>query len=361
MSIELSHLSKSYNGCKILRDINLTIQSGELIALLGPSGSGKTSLLRIVAGLETPDEGQIFFHGKNLTGTRIRERKVGFVFQHYALFQQMNVFDNIAYGLRVQPRSIRPSKSEIVKKVTDLLELVRLASYAKRYPSQLSGGQQQRVALARALATAPNVLLLDEPFGALDTKVRKELRYWLRHLHKSMNVTSIFVTHDQEEAFEIADRVVIIHDGRIEQIGTPGDVYEHPANPFVYDFIGSSNQFAGEIIDGRFIDGNFEVDAPEYTDDETSGLGFVRPYHFAIESSRSGKDSLLVRVSDIHAVGPTVHLEVERLDTRSLINVEMNREQYAELDLRLDQLIHIRPKKMHIFPVESRQKVSKSK
>ncbi|RYL90951.1 sulfate/molybdate ABC transporter ATP-binding protein [Sporolactobacillus sp. THM19-2] len=349
MSIEIKHVSKAYDAFQILKDINLTIPSGELVALLGPSGSGKTSLLRIVAGLEEPDQGQIIFHGENLTEASIKERQVGFVFQHYALFQNMTVFDNIAYGLRVRPRKIRPSRREIRERVDRLLRLVRLEPYGKRYPSQLSGGQKQRVALARALAIEPKILLLDEPFGALDAKVRKELRFWLRHLHESVRVTSIFVTHDQEEAFEVADRVVIIRDGKIEQIGTPEDVYEYPANPFVYDFIGSANRFEGKITHGKFIDGAFETEVPEYADHESGGLGFVRPHHFIIEKNRSGKQSIPGTVKHIHAAGPTIRIEVERSDTHDFLNIELNREEFAALELHAGQPTYIRPKKVQVF------------
>ncbi|WP_028983535.1 sulfate/molybdate ABC transporter ATP-binding protein [Sporolactobacillus terrae] len=351
MSIEINHVSKAFDSFQILNDINLTIPTGELVALLGPSGSGKTSLLRIVAGLEQPDNGQIVFHGQDLTNAHIKERQVGFVFQHYALFQNMTVFDNIAYGLRVRPRKIRPSRAEIKAKVDKLLRLVRLEPFGKRYPSQLSGGQRQRVALARALAIEPKILLLDEPFGALDAKVRKELRYWLRELHESVKVTSIFVTHDQEEAFEVADRVVIIQNGKIEQIGTPEQVYNHPANPFVYDFIGSANKFEGKIINGTFIDGSFETEAPIDPNIESAGLGFVRPYHFIIEKDRSGKYSIPVQIKHIHAVGPTVHLEVERSDSHHVLNIEVNWEEFSLLNLKKDQTIHIKPKKVQIFAV----------
>lgn len=349
MSIEINHVSKSYGSFQILKNINLTIQTGELVALLGPSGSGKTSLLRIVAGLEQADEGQIVFNGQDLTTALIKDRKVGFVFQHYALFQNMTVFHNIAYGLNVLPRKYRPSKKEIREKVEKLLALVRLAPYGKRYPSQLSGGQRQRVALARALAIEPKILLLDEPFGALDAKVRKELRDWLRQLHESVGITSIFVTHDQEEAFEVADRVVIMHDGKIEQIGTPEHVYEHPANPFIYDFIGSTNRFEGQIAGGKFIDGDFETDAPEYTGEVTQGLGFVRPYHFIIEKQKTKNPSLKAKIKHVQPIGPIVRLNLERSDTHDLLHVEMNKEEFSRLDLHNDELVHLKAKKVQIF------------
>jgi sulfate transport system ATP-binding protein len=251
MSIEIKGVTKQFGNFSALRNINLEIPDGELVALLGPSGSGKTTLLRIVAGLEAPDAGSILFQGQDATDRHVRERQVGFVFQHYALFRHMTVFENIAFGLRVRPRAVRAPEAEITATVTDLLKLVQLDWLADRYPSQLSGGQQQRVALARALAVKPRVLLLDEPFGALDAKVRKELRRWLRRLHDEVRVTSVFVTHDQEEAMEVSDRVVVMNEGRIEQVGTPEEVYDRPATSFVYSFLGSVNLFHGRLTEGR--------------------------------------------------------------------------------------------------------------
>ncbi|MGH8353393.1 MAG: sulfate/molybdate ABC transporter ATP-binding protein [Pseudomonas sp.] len=242
MSIEIRNVSKRFHAFQALNDINLDIHSGELVALLGPSGCGKTTLLRIIAGLETPDRGTIQFHGEDVSERDVRDRNVGFVFQHYALFRHMTVFDNVAFGLRMKPKGERPSESVIAKKVHDLLDLVQLDWLSDRYPEQLSGGQRQRIALARALAVEPKILLLDEPFGALDAKVRKELRRWLARLHEEINLTSVFVTHDQEEAMEVADRIVVMNKGVIEQIGSPGEVYEKPASPFVYHFLGDSNR-----------------------------------------------------------------------------------------------------------------------
>ena len=242
MSIEISNVSKNFNAFKALNDINLNIQSGELVALLGPSGCGKTTLLRIIAGLETPDSGSIQFHGEDVSRHDVRDRNVGFVFQHYALFRHMTVFDNVAFGLRMKPKGERPNESVIKKKVHELLDLVQLDWLADRYPEQLSGGQRQRIALARALAVEPKVLLLDEPFGALDAKVRKELRRWLARLHEEVHLTSVFVTDDQEEAMEVAGRIVVMNKGVIEQIGSPGEVYENPASDFVYHFLGDANR-----------------------------------------------------------------------------------------------------------------------
>lgn len=245
MGIQVNNISKRFNDFTALSDVSLDVKSGELIALLGPSGSGKTTLLRIIAGLEFADSGAVILDGKEALSQNVQDRNVGFVFQHYALFKHMTVFQNVAFGLSVRPRESRPSEAEIRRKVMELLELIHLEAFHDRYPSQLSGGQRQRVALARALAVEPKVLLLDEPFGALDAKVRKELRRWMRRLHDNIHITSIFVTHDQEEAMEVADRVVVMSNGKIEQVGTPGEVYHHPVNGFVYDFLGNYNEFDG--------------------------------------------------------------------------------------------------------------------
>ena len=253
MSIEVRDLYKAFGKTVVCDHLNLTVPSGELVALLGPSGSGKTTLLRIMAGLEVPDRGQVLFHGEDTTSADVRDRNVGFVFQHYALFNHLTIFENVAFGLRVRPRKAkpgstvptRPSDAQIRDKVMQLLQLVQLDWLADRYPHQLSGGQRQRIALARALAVEPKVLLLDEPFGALDAKVRKELRRWLRRLHDEVHVTSVFVTHDQDEAMEVADRVVVMNEGRIEQVGAPDEVYDHPATPFVLQFLGDVNLFHG--------------------------------------------------------------------------------------------------------------------
>src|SRR3990167_4785685 len=245
MSIQVQNIQKHFGSFVALDKVSLDFPSGELVALLGPSGCGKTTLLRIIAGLEQADAGNVLLDGEDASSTHVRERQVGFVFQHYALFKHMTVFDNVAFGMRMKPRNVRPSETQIKQKVHDLLNLVQLDWLADRFPAQLSGGQRQRIALARALAVEPRVLLLDEPFGALDAKVRKELRRWLRRLHDDLHITSIFVTHDQEEAMEVADRVVVMSNGRIEQIGTPEEVYKHPANAFVYDFLGNYNEFDG--------------------------------------------------------------------------------------------------------------------
>jgi len=251
MSITVRNIHKRFGATQACAGLDLEVEQGELVALLGPSGCGKTTLLRIIAGLEQADAGQVLFHGEDVTARDARARQVGFVFQHYALFNHMSVFENIAFGLRVRPRATRPREAEIKRRVDELLALVQLEAFGARHPQQLSGGQRQRVALARALAVEPRVLLLDEPFGALDAKVRKELRRWLRQLHDEVPVTSLFVTHDQDEALEVADRVVVLNAGRIEQVGTAEDLLLAPATPFVSDFLGHDEALVGERLDWR--------------------------------------------------------------------------------------------------------------
>jgi sulfate transport system ATP-binding protein len=250
LSISLRNISKTFGNFAALHDVSLDARDGEFLALLGPSGSGKTTLLRIIAGLEFPDSGQVFFDDEDVTDLKAAARRVGFVFQHYALFRHMSVADNVAFGLAVRKRRDRPPAHEIKRRVGELLELVQLGGLGDRYPAQLSGGQRQRIALARALAVEPRLLLLDEPFGALDAKVRKDLRRWLRTLHDSMGVTSVFVTHDQEEALELADRVVVMDYGRIEQVAAPRTIYDRPENAFVYDFVGDSNKLPVVMVKG---------------------------------------------------------------------------------------------------------------
>ncbi|MFA1713343.1 sulfate/molybdate ABC transporter ATP-binding protein [Peribacillus frigoritolerans] len=347
MSIIIENVSKYYGSYQALRNIDLEIKSGELVALLGPSGSGKTSLLRIIAGLEQAENGKILFNEENYTHKHVKDRNVGFVFQHYALFRNMTIFDNIAYGLKVRPRKTRPSKEVIEQKVTELLQLVKLEGYKDRYPSQLSGGQRQRVALARALAVEPNILLLDEPFGALDAKVRKELRRWLRRLHDEFNVTSVFVTHDQEEAMDVADRVVIMNEGKIEQIGTPEEVYDHPENPFVYDFLGSVNLFKGNVHKGKLVTGNVEMNAPGSEDG--AGTGYVRAHNFIIEREPAEKDSIASIIDHIHTIGPIVRIEVIRQDTNEPLEIELTKEQYLNLEISKGERVFVRPKELKVF------------
>lgn len=349
MSIQIRDISKSFGTFKALDQINIDIQTGELVALLGPSGSGKTSLLRIIAGLESANEGVILFGEEDMTYISTKERKVGFVFQHYALFRHMTVFDNIAYGLKVRPRKSRPSKKEISDKVLELLKLVKLEAFANRYPSHLSGGQRQRVALARALAVEPKVLLLDEPFGALDAKVRKDLRRWLRRLHHDYQITSIFVTHDQEEALDVADRIVVMNEGRIEQIGTPEEVYEHPNSPFVYHFLGDVNLFKGRLHHGKLKHGNFEIDAPEHEETVNSeAVGYVRPHDISIERETS-PDSVLAKINHIHLVGAVVQLELIRTDTGDFLEAEVTKEHFRSLNLQTGEEVFVKPKQLKVF------------
>ena len=353
MSIEFSNITKSFDSFTALNDISLKINTGELVALLGPSGSGKTTLLRIIAGLETADTGSIIFDGEDNTDKSTQDRKVGFVFQHYALFKHMTVFENIAFGLKVRPSRQRPSKEAINQKVNELLSLVKLEGLAKRYPAQLSGGQRQRIALARALAVEPKVLLLDEPFGALDAKVRKELRRWLRKLHDEYPITSVFVTHDQEEALDVADRIIILHEGNIEQMGTPEEVYDNPANPFVYNFLGNVNLFHGRMHDGKIELGSIKVDAPEHMDTKNKDVvSYIRPHDIEIRLKPDGTKFIEAEVFFIRAVGPTVYLELKRLDNEDYIEVEISREVYRELELKEKQKVYVRPRNFKVFVPE---------
>ena len=354
MSIEIRHLNKIFNQFAVLKDINLHVPSGELVALLGPSGCGKTTLLRIIAGLEVQNSGSILFHGEDTTTRNVRDRRVGFVFQHYALFRHMTVFDNVAFGLRVRPHKLRPSKAEIRAKVHDLLYLVQMRELAERYPHQLSGGQRQRVALIRALAVEPKVLLLDEPFGALDTNVRKELRRWLRHLHDTMHVTSVFVTHDQEEAMEVADRVVVMNEGRIEQVGTPEELYENAANPFVYRFLGSVNLFHGRVQTGHIRLGELEVKLHEHAEVHQAPIvAYVRPHE--LEISREADPSMIAAtVSNIYMLGSIVRLELVQASNSELIEVELAKEQYRLLNLHKSEQVFVKPRKMRLFMENSR-------
>ncbi len=353
MSIEVRNLSKQFGTFAALRDVSLEVRSGELLALLGPSGSGKTTLLRVIAGLDVADAGQVLFQGEDATDQHVRERQVGFVFQHYALFRNMTIFENVAFGLRVRPKDVRPPDAEIRDRVHELLKLVQLDWLAERYPHQLSGGQRQRIALARALAVEPKVLLLDEPFGALDAKVRKELRSWLRRLHDDMHITSVFVTHDQEEALEVADRVVVMNEGRIEQIGTPDEVYENPASPFVYEFLGNVNLFHSRLHRGRaWIDG-IEVDAPEHAEaEELAAVAYVRPHDIEVDRTAQGDTALAARVTHVLSVGPIVRLELVRDDSKDKnpIQVEISKERFRELQLVRGDQVFIKPRRFDLFP-----------
>jgi sulfate transport system ATP-binding protein len=350
MSIEVRNISKRFGSFAALDNVTLSIPKGELTALLGPSGCGKTTLLRIIAGLEQPDAGSVIFNGKDATDSHVRERKVGFVFQHYALFRHMSVFENVAFGLRVRPKHERPSEAEIQRKVHELLNLVQLDWLAERFPAQLSGGQRQRIALARALAVEPQVLLLDEPFGALDAKVRKDLRRWLRRLHDELHITSVFVTHDQEEALEVADRIVVMNGGKLEQVGTPVDVYDTPASPFVYQFLGNVNLFHSRVHAGFARIGDVEIDAPEHAEVENApALAYVRPHDIEIQREASGKGSFKAVVNHIHPVGPVVRLELKREDETELIEAELTRERFKELKLLNGEQVFVRPRNLRVF------------
>lgn len=350
MSIEISNITKHFEAFEALSDINLKINTGELVALLGPSGSGKTTLLRIIAGLEKAEVGSIIFDGEDNTKKSTQDRKVGFVFQHYALFKHMTVFDNIAFGLKVRPSKLRPSKEVINKKVHELLSLVKMEELANRYPAQLSGGQRQRIALARALAVEPKVLLLDEPFGALDAKVRKDLRRWLRKLHDEYPITSVFVTHDQEEALDVADRIVILNHGKIEQIGTPEEVYDNPANPFVYNFLGNVNLFHGRVHDGKVEIGSLKLDAPEHSEaKDRNVISYTRPHDIEIKLDAENEDFIAAQVIFIRAVGPVVNIELKRLDNDEYIEAEISKEIYKKLDIKEKQSVFVRPKDFKVF------------
>jgi len=349
MSIEVRNISKTFGEFVALRDVSLEVPPGELVALLGPSGSGKTTLLRIIAGLEEADSGTILFHGEDAASRSLRDRRVGFVFQHYALFRHLTVFENVAFGLRVRPRRVRPPDGEIRTRVFGLLKLVQLDWLATRYPSQLSGGQRQRVALARALAVEPKVLLLDEPFGALDAKVRKELRRWLRRLHDELQVTSVFVTHDQEEALEVADRVVVMNEGRVEQVGTPDEVYHHPINAFVYNFLGNVNLFHARVEEGRAYIGGMVVDLPEdaRADAETA-LVYVRPHLLEIDHLPNGGNNFRARVEHINPAGPLVKVELVS-EWGDPVQVEISQERYRALRLQKGAEVFITPKEQKVF------------
>jgi sulfate transport system ATP-binding protein len=351
MSIEVRNINKSFGDFRALRDVSFKVETGELVALLGPSGSGKTSLLRIIAGIEVPDGGggAILIDSEDTTAISFRDRRVGFVFQHYALFRHMTIFENVAFGLRVRPRRLRPSEKVIEEKVNDLLKLVQLDWLGDRLPSQLSGGQRQRIALARALAVEPNVLLLDEPFGSLDAKVRKELREWLRRFHDDLKITSVFVTHDQEEALEVADRVVLMSEGRVEQVGTPEEVYHQPANAFVYNFLGNVNFFHSRVEAGKAFLGELPIDLPaETADDAKSALVFVRPHLLEIEHRRNGGDCFHAKVTHINAAGPLVKVDLIT-DWGDPVHVEISHGRYISLELKNDDDVFLRPKEKKIF------------
>jgi len=359
MSIEIRNIHKQFGDFTALNNVSLDIESGELVALLGPSGCGKTTLLRIIAGLETADQGTIAFSGADITHVHVRERQVGFVFQHYALFRHMTVFENVAFGLRVKHRKERPSESEIQRKVHDLLNLVQLDWLADRYPSQLSGGQRQRIALARALAVEPKVLLLDEPFGALDAKVRKELRRWLRRLHDDLNVTTIFVTHDQEEALEVADRVVVMNQGKIEQVGSPQDVWDHPASPFVYGFLGDVNLFHGRAHQGEMHisvdDQSVRLASPEHSQaQDAKAFAYVRPHDLDVRRYQVGDAGIVAQLQRAVVVGPIARLELVATEGDSpsdepIIEAQIPASQYHDEGFKAGETLLLTPRKARVF------------
>ncbi len=348
MSILAKNITKRF-GSKIALD-NVTVEApaGKLVALLGPSGCGKTTLLRIIAGLDFPDDGQVLFEGEDATDRSARHRNVGFVFQHYALFRHMSIFDNVAFSLSVRKRP----KDEIEARVHELLKLVQLQDFAKRFPAQLSGGQRQRVALARALAGKPKVLLLDEPFGALDAKVRKDLRRWLRRLHDEIHVTSLFVTHDQEEALEVADQVVIFSPGKVEQVGTPDDVYNSPANPFVINFLGQVNIFHGRVKEGQVIEEGTGTTVANRSD--SSVKSYVRPHEIDLVLAEKGgtREGKAGQIVWIHRIGPTVKVEVElenMPEDRKLVVAELPRSRFAGLNLQRGDRVGVVPRDARTF------------
>jgi sulfate transport system ATP-binding protein len=350
MSIELKSISKTFGRTTVLHNVSIEVPRGQLVALLGPSGCGKTTLLRIIAGLESPDPlpgSSIRFHDEDVADKRANERRVGFVFQHYALFRHMSVFENVAFGLRVRPRRSRPSGQAIRRKVSELLHLVQLGGFERRYPAQLSGGQRQRVALARALAIEPKVLLLDEPFGALDAKVRQDLRRWLRRLHDEIHVTSVFVTHDQDEALEVADRVVVMNAGRVEQVGAPREVYDRPASAFVSEFLGNVNLFQGRLHDGRIRLGAAEAGVPAHAAPDRAPADARSR---GIEVSRVPIDGAIpIRVTRVHPAGLTVLVELLRDDTGAPLKVHLADQRYRELDLQVGDAAFASLREPHYF------------
>jgi len=345
MEVRVQNVRKEFDRFPALHDVSLDIRSGELIALLGPSGSGKTTLLRLIAGLEQPTAGKIYFGDEDASQRSVQERNVGFVFQHYALFRHMTVADNIGFGLKVRPSETRPSNAEISARASKLLDLVQLSGLERRYPSQLSGGQRQRVALARAMAIEPKVLLLDEPFGALDAQVRRELRKWLREIHDATGHTTVFVTHDQEEALELADRVVVMSQGNIEQVGTADDVYDTPNSPFVYGFIGESSAMPVTVRNGELWTGerSLSLAAPDF--DEGSAQLFFRPHDVELLDGRSG--GIAGVVSSTRRVAGTRHVELKVDGLNQTVEIELPINFRATFGSR----IVFRPSRWKLFPV----------
>ncbi len=350
MDLKIRHVRKDYGVFPALNDVSLDIRSGELVALLGPSGSGKTTLLRAIAGLETIDEGEILFGDEDAVGWSVQERNVGFVFQHYALFRHMKVFDNIAFGLRVRDRSRRPAEADIRKKVTGLLELVQLPDLANRYPAQLSGGQRQRVALARALAIEPQVLLLDEPFGALDAQVRKDLRRWLRQIHDETGHTTVFVTHDQEEALELADRVAVLHKGKLQQVGTPDDIYDRPATPFVYSFIGDSSSLPIHVRKGEALLDQTVIPVGSVSGPDGEARLHIRPQDISLQAVGQGVQG---RIALLRRNGAFRRADIEIGADRTLIEAQIP----PHLEVSEGDQVGIHFERFAIYPSGSRQSI----
>jgi sulfate transport system ATP-binding protein len=348
MTITVHNVTKRFGAFTALDAVSLHVPAGCLLALLGPSGSGKTTLLRVIAGLEIPDTGSVLCDDEDVTGQSARDRNVGFVFQHYALFRHMSVFENIAFGLRVRHRP----DAEVRQRVTELLRLIRLEGLERRLPSELSGGQRQRVALARALAARPRLLLLDEPFGALDAKVRQELRQWLRRLHDEIGMTSVFVTHDQEEAFEVADRVVVMNEGRVEQAGTPQEVFDQPANAFVMDFLGNVNVFHGRLQGGRAHLGDVTLDYPDYPHDEARAAAlYVRPHEWDVDRQPRG-GGLRARVLHANPAGAVARVQLLALDFGAEVQAEVPRERFDALRLAAGDTVYVSPRRVRVFMPE---------
>src|SRR5882672_2920575 len=350
MSLQAIGITKTFNQFTALKDVSLTIEKGEFMALLGPSGSGKTTLLRIMAGLDVQDAGEIRFNEEDVTGRSLRDRKVGFVFQHYALFRHMSVFENVAFGLKVKPRRERPAAAEIRHKVNALLELVQLDWSGDRYPAQLSGGQRQRVALARALAVAPDVLLLDEPFGALDSQVRHELRRWLRRLHDELHFTSIFVTHDQQEAIEVADTIAVLNRGRIEQSGVPSQVYDLPTSAFVHRFLGQVNELPVRVRDGRAYVGPIDISSTAaVTGGATRHIALIRPHEIEIGPEAAGWPAI---VTAVRVIGPIVRLELcaEGQPVNEPLEAEISRERFEGERFSAGQKVGVRFRRWQVYP-----------
>ena len=358
MSIIVRNLQKRFGNFVALDQVSLDFPAGELVALLGPSGCGKTTLLRVIAGLEYADSGSVVLNGEDVAAVGARERQVGFVFQHYALFRHMTVFENVAFGLRVKPRKERPSEAVIREKVHELLELVQLDWLAQRFPSELSGGQRQRIALARALAVEPKVLLLDEPFGALDAKVRKELRSWLRRLHDELHISTIFVTHDQEEALEVADRIVVLNRGHVEQVGSPQDVYDHPQTSFVYEFLGAANRLKGDVNASGFV-AQGATQAIRITSDANftgPALAYVRPHDLTLFPQASGhRDGIVVDVRRVVTLGGSVRVDLEGADG-NVLEAELDRETWRGLNLTIGDGVTAVPRALRVFPAASTSK-----